>query len=295
MTEQEKTTMLAPFDEVVAEIEKYKALNEKLAFDYEDEKGNKDARSHVYGLRRIKGRIAEIHKVTKADVLKISREIDARKKELTDPVEEMIYFHNKHIKEIEQREEKAQAEMIRKAQKEKEAEDAKRLADIEAREKEIADKEAAIKAKEDEASRIEREKQVAEEARLAAEKEAKVQLEKAEQKRLADIEAAKVAKLEAEEEFKRQLEAAEQKRIADLKATEEKAKQEQIDRDNARIAEENRLADIESKRQANVSHCKKINKEVVGIFIEYMMPREEAERLIQGLERDSFPALSINY
>jgi len=261
-----QNTMLAPFDEVVAEIEKYKVLNEKLAFDYEDEKGNKDARSHVYSLRRIKGRIADIHKVTKADVLKISREIDARKKELTAPIEEMIYFHDQHIKEIEQREEKEKAEVIRRAQEEKEAEDAKRLADIEAREKEIADKEAAIKAKEDETARIEREKQVAEEAKLAAEKEAKVQLEKAEQKRLADIE-----------------------------AVEEKAKQEQIDRDNARIAEEKRLAEIESKRQANVAHREKINEEVTQIFTEYGMPQDAAERLVKELDKDLFPALSINY
>ena len=280
----EQNAMLVPFDEVVAEIEKYKDLNAKLAFDYEDEKGNKDARSHVYSLRRVKGRIAEIHKDVKANVLKVSKEIDARKRELTAPVEEMIYFHDKHIKEIEQREEKAKEEMIRKAQEEKEAEDAARLEAIRMKEEELAAKAAALKAKEDEANRIEREAEVAAKAKAEAEEKAA--------KDLAD---AAAAKAESERQAAIALDEAEKKRIADVQAAEEKAKREQEEKEAAQKAEQERLAEIERQRQEDVAHREMVNKEVHGIFTEYGMPDDAAQRLVKELDKDTFPSLSINY
>ena len=280
----ELNTMLAPFDEVVAEIEKFKVLNEKLAFDYEDPKGNKDARSHIYSLRRIKGRIDGIHKATKADVLKVSREIDARRRELTAPVEEMIYFHDKHIKEIEQREAKAQEEMIRKAQEEKEAEEAARLKTIEDKEKELAAKEAALKAKEDEANRIEREAEIAAKAKADAEEKAA--------KDLAD---AAAAKIESEKQAAIALEEAEARRVADVKAAEDKAKREQSEREAVIKAEQVRLADIEQARQADVAHRNKVNEQVIEIFVDHGMKLDDAKNLVCGLNDGVFTVLSINY
>lgn len=94
------------FADIRTQIDHYAAENAKLVFDYEDAKGNKDARSHVHKLRSLNGMIDKAHKVIKADVLAQSRLIDAAKKELKGKVAEMIDLHHAPIKAIEDREAK---------------------------------------------------------------------------------------------------------------------------------------------------------------------------------------------
>ena len=64
------------FNQIEADLAAYKAENEKIIFDYEDEKGNKAARSHCARLRKVKTHIAEIHKKKKAEVAEIANLID---------------------------------------------------------------------------------------------------------------------------------------------------------------------------------------------------------------------------
>jgi hypothetical protein len=97
-------TMLAPFSPVRAAIEAAKAENAAKVFDLTTSTGEKEARSHIYSLRRMKGEIARVHKDTKAEVLAAGRRIDAVAKELTGHVEEMIDVHQKPLDELEARE-----------------------------------------------------------------------------------------------------------------------------------------------------------------------------------------------
>lgn len=199
------------FDEVKAEIAEYKIENERIVFDYEDPQGNKDARSHIFKLRKAKTAIGEIHKTAKADALAICKAIDGEKRDLIKDVEEMIDVHAAPIKAIEDRkthEAFLRAEEVRKA---REAEEERKRKEIEDREAEVSRKEAEFKAKEEsmeaeqqkakqEAFRIEREKRIADEAAEKARKEAE-------------------AKTKAKENARRAKEAAdaerERKRIAD--------------------------------------------------------------------------------
>lgn len=196
---------LVQFDEVRAAIAKYKTENENLVFSYEDPQGNKDARSHIFKLRKTKTQISEIHKATKAEALAVCQAIDKEKRVLIADVEEMIEVHAAPIRAIDEKieaERQAKVEAWEKAEQEAEE---KRQAELEAREKEVARKEAEITAKEDaikakqaEADRIEREKRIAEEAAENARKEEQAAQEckqkevEAEKERLAEIECKRV-------------------------------------------------------------------------------------------------------
>jgi len=97
------TESLAVFDPIKADIAKLAEENNLTQFDYEAPAGNKLARSHVYKLRQIKGRIAEAHKTAKEKALEVCQVLDAKKRELTGQVEAMIEVHDKPLREIEER------------------------------------------------------------------------------------------------------------------------------------------------------------------------------------------------
>ena len=206
MTEQElveaKTTELAMFDEVASIIAEYKAENEMLVFDYADPQGEKDARSHIAKLRKVKTKVSEIHKDAKAEALAFGRRLDAKKNEYNGEVEKMIAYHKDPLDKIAAEKQAVIDAEIKKA----EEEEAKRLADIEAREAAVREAEEKIAREKAEADRKEREKRIADEA---AER-ARVQ---AEAKAKADADAKELAekrRIEVEEEKER-------KRIANKK------------------------------------------------------------------------------
>jgi colicin import membrane protein len=276
----EKNALLVPFDPIEADIAKYKDENSKLVFDYEDAKGNKDARSHIFKLRQIKSSIAKIHQEVKSDVLKVSRAIDAKKNQLTDAVEAMIDVHAKPIKVIEDRIAAAEAEKQRLIQEESSRQEAARLEAIRQQEEanrkrqsELDHQAFLLNQRQAELDRQEREKQIAAQAEQRAKDEADRKIR------------------EAEEKHQRELQAAENKRIADLKDAEEKAARELA----AKEAEEKRLADIEAKRQANVKHRQKVEKSVTEILINHGMDGQGAGNLVEALSLDSFPQLKIIY
>lgn len=206
MTEQTlvepKESELAIFDEVAATIAKYKAENESLVFDYETPDGEKDARSHIAKLRKVKTVVANIHKEAKAEALAFGRRLDAKKNEYIGEVDGMIAVHKDPLDKI-----AAEKQAVIDAERKKaEEEEAKRLADIEAREAAVREAEEKIAREKNEAERKEREKQIAEEAaekaRLEAEARAKAEAD---------------AKELAEKKLKEAEEATEQRRIANKK------------------------------------------------------------------------------
>lgn len=196
---------LAVFDEVAATIAEYKVENDKLVFDYESKEGAKDAKSHISKLRKVKGKIAEVHKEAKAEALTFGRKLDAKKNEYSGEVDKMIKVHKEPLDVIE-------AELIEKSMavlRAKEEAEAIRVAEIEARERAITlaeekiarekaeaeekiarekaiENEQVIKEQQEKIKRIEEEKRIAEEAtekvRMQAEQKAKAEKKIAESK-----------------------------------------------------------------------------------------------------------------
>ena len=195
-------TELAVFDEVAATIAEWKAENEKLVFDYGTPQGEKDARSHIAKLRKVKTKVGEIHKEAKSEALAFGRRLDAKKNEYNGEVDGMIKFHKDPLDAI-----AAEKQAIIDAEEAKAAEEeAKRLADIEAREVALKEAEEKIAREKAEAERVEREKRIAEEAAAKAKADAEARAK-------ADADAKELAAKKAKE----QAEAKEQRRIANKK------------------------------------------------------------------------------
>ncbi len=197
-----ETTELAVFDAVTATLAEAKAENEKLVFDYADPEGEKEARSHISKLRKVKTKISDVHKEAKAESRAFGLKLDGKKNELTAEVEGMIAVHKDPLDAIQ-----AEKQAIIDAEKKRlEDEEAKKQADLEAREaavKEAEDKIARDAALEE---RAEREKKIAEEAATTAKAQA-------EAKAKADAEAEELARIK----IKEKAEATEQRRIANKK------------------------------------------------------------------------------
>jgi len=305
MTEQiliEPQAYLAIFEPFELQIAEYKAENERLVFDYADPKGNKEARGHIYKLRRIKSRIADAHRRGKAEVLNISRQIDAVKNRLIDDFDSMIDVHNQPLLLIEK--EKAEAEAARlkaiadaeaarlKAEADAKAEaEAKRMAEIEAREAEVKNAEAAVKAAE--------EKIAVEQANLAAEQQA----QKDETERIRREERiAEEAKAEAAADAKAALEAAERKRIADIAAVEAKAKaeaeaKELAERRRVEAEQAKKAAEAAEKKQAqeDTKHQSKIQDEIYNRLKGLGLSLKGATDVMDAMVHGTIPHVKIEY
>ena len=193
---------LAVFDEVKAIIAKYKVENKTLEFDYASSAGEKDARSHIAKLRKVKTVISDIHKEAKAEALAFGRKLDAKKREYTGEVDDMITVIKKPLDAIE-----AEKQAVIDAEKKRlEEEEAKRQAELETREAAVREAEERIAAEKSRVDQAEREKRIADEAAAEAKK-------RAEQQAKADVDAKELTeknRIEAEI-------AKEQKRIANKK------------------------------------------------------------------------------
>lgn len=105
-TEMQTETLdaLAPYNVLRAEIDRIKTESASLTFDYADRKGEKLARSHIAGLRKLKADIDRKRKALKADALEYGRKVDGVAKELTAEVEGMIEVHERPLLELEEKE-----------------------------------------------------------------------------------------------------------------------------------------------------------------------------------------------
>lgn len=102
----QSVTIWNEFESQLAEL---KERNKAIYFDYEDPKGNKEARSHVAMLRRTKTAVETRRKELKQAALDYGREIDSQANQVKGEIETMIEVHAAPIKEIEEREKHRQA------------------------------------------------------------------------------------------------------------------------------------------------------------------------------------------
>ena len=245
-------TELQVFDPVAAQIAEVKEKNANLVFDYEDKQGNKEARSWIAYLRKLKAPVNEVRKMQKAEAKKLVDACDTRARDLLGHIEEMIEVHHKPIWEIQQREDKIEAERLLKIQQEKEAEEAARQAELEAKQAELDAKEAELHAKQEELERKERERQIAETAKKeeAARREkfsANLLAQAAERREAAEVKAAQAAV------------DAENRRIADIQREKDRATAEAVEKERL-IMEEKRIA-LEKKEQEEFEETQRINDE----------------------------------
>jgi len=95
---------LAVYSEFRQQLEQLKKDNAATVFHYDDPAGAKEARSHIYKLRRTKGGIDDARKAEKAESLRYGRVVDAEAKDLIAEVDDMIEIHAKPLREIAERE-----------------------------------------------------------------------------------------------------------------------------------------------------------------------------------------------
>lgn len=287
---------LVKFDQVKADMAAFKKENENLVFDYADPQGNKDARSHIFKLRKIKTVIADIHKEAKAVALGVCRMLDKEKKDLTAEVEGWIDVHHKPVKEIEEREARIATAKIAADHLEQIRVEAERAAETERRENELAEKEAAVDA---EALRLQIESD-----KLEAAKQAEISKVTAIMRANEQAERDKVLAAEQAEQDKGDaLAAAEASKQAAIEAEQAKAMQVELDRERktaAEKAEKQRLAEIEAKRVANESHRMKIEEEVRDVIESIISVAAEtgtggSEEIMSALILNEIPHVAINY
>jgi colicin import membrane protein len=279
------TGQIAEYNEFRNQVAELTKTNQATIFDYESDKGEKDARSYVYKLRQSKSAIDKKRKELCEDLIARKKLIDGNAKQLIEAVDTMIDVHMKPLEEKAEREAKRKAsidaafvelnnfahvtgnsESIQKAiddlivynmgvfqERREEAENL--LSDIKKNLYIALDDVKYREAKEAEYERIRIEQQAELEAlrKAQSERNAKDAADKAERERIANEEriakeAAEKAQKAAESEAQRKIDEANQLRIkAELEAA--KAKQDAIDAENER------------KRQADLAEQKRIQEE----------------------------------
>lgn len=95
---------IAEYKTFYAQLAELESNNTALVFDYESKKGNKEARSHVFSLRKSSAELERTRVAAKAESLKIGRLIDSEAKEISARIAAMIDVHQVKIDEIEKRE-----------------------------------------------------------------------------------------------------------------------------------------------------------------------------------------------
>ena len=95
---------IAAYNEFRSQLAELRESNSNAVFDYEDPQGNKDARSHVFQLRKTRTAIDKARKQEKESSLQYGRQVDKEAKEIMEEVEEMIEVHSAPLKAIEEKE-----------------------------------------------------------------------------------------------------------------------------------------------------------------------------------------------
>ncbi len=281
---------LAVFDPVAAQIAEVKEKNANLVFIYEDKQGNKDARSHIAVLRKLKKPITDTHKLAKAEAKKFCDALDSKKKDLLGIVEEMIEVHHAPIWKIEQKEMAEKADRELKIREAEAAEQEKARLELEAREKAVADERAVLEKEKAEIDQKAREARAALNAKKDAEHQARQDLEAADKR--AEQFLAEAAK---------QREDAENRRIADVQREKDKAAAEAADREET-LAQEKRYAEAQLRekeaadklRQADVEHRRQIHTEIYR-YLKTQVDDTAALRVLTALRDEKIPHVTIQY
>lgn len=103
---------LAAYEPFRAQLAEMKATNANAVFHYETPKGNAAARSHIFGIRKVRAALESARKDAKAFFLEQGRKVDSEAKEIQSELDAMIAVHEAPLLEIEERE-KARIAAIR--------------------------------------------------------------------------------------------------------------------------------------------------------------------------------------
>lgn len=265
-------------------LQQYREVNASMVFDYRDKKGNKEARSHVAKLRKVKAPITEIHKRLKADYKAIVDQMDADKRDALAVVEEMIEYHDQHLRVVEA-EEKAEDERKRIEQEIANAWDLAHEMNA------IHDQQRLLAKQAEEQSKIANE-QAEEQRRLQIEAEKKESADKAaEEARLAE----QARSSRAIEEAKQREQAALAEAARKVKEAEENAALEKAKADaSAKEAEERKRREEEQAR-ADLENIKRVHWLIIPALIELGFDEIQAKQLIMAIREGSVPAVSIDY
>ena len=309
MSDQEvinKPAVISVFNDVEQAIAKFEEANEKLVFDLTTTKGMKEARSHIYTMRKAKGMAGTIKDEKKADLLAECKVIQDDYNKIIAKLDSMIVVQMAPIKVIEDAEAERLAKIAEEKRLEEEEAERLRLVEIEQQRVEAAEilaeanriKEAIEEKAKEKADKLAREREKFE-AEKKAEQDAKDREAKAKEeaeakavKDAADL-AAKVEqdKKDAEAKAAKEKQDAldEQKRIADRKAKEiaDKYQKEQADKDEA--------AKVEAARVADEEHRAKINNEIHKSLLDASFGDEVARQVTQALVDNEIKHVTINY
>lgn len=323
---------IAAFSEFRSQLAQLKHDNEKAVFNYDDPKGNKEARSHVYKLRQTKSAVEKVRKEQKAEALDYGRKVDSQAKEISSEIDSMIDVHEAPLKAIEEKEagriqahkDSIESMCVALTGDESSAEIAELLQGLEAitiddnyeefkAEALLVKTEsieglkkrlAAQKEMEDQRAELERLRKESEEnARIQREQAiAQEAREKAEQQAKAQAEAAKREHEEAEERLKQQAEQAErQAKEAEQRAKDAEAKAQRDIKEAAERSERERAelaraeqAELE-KREANKKHRAAINNAAVDALIAGGVDAEQAKAAIILIAKGEIANVKISY
>lgn len=317
---------IAVYDEFRAQLAQLEDSNAKLVFDYEDPKGNKEARSHVYKLRQTKAAVEKARKEEKAASLEYGRKVDAEAKEIMGKVEAMIDVHQKPLDEIEQREKDRVAKIQNRIEwfhtrRECSGYGSQELQNSIAAIKAVAIDESfaefqldAAKAKEAALAAHEAElpiaqKREAEQAELERLRRETAEREQQEREERLQREAAERATREAEEKAHREKEEMEAKAKQEREAAErrelelklaaeraEKEKAQAVENERRRAEEERqKLAEEEAKREADRQHQAKIHGDIITALGKSGISDDQGKVLITAIRKGEIPHIKIIY
>lgn len=317
---------IAVYNQFRAQLAELRANNAAVVFDYASEKGAKEARSHIYKLKKTKGAVEACRKEEKAASLEYGRRVDAEAKEIASQIDEMIEVHERPLREIEQREAERKQEILNKLGRlsgylalsglSSEQGSAKR-AELDAIEIDESYAEsmapatklkkdalahldaliAAAKQQEAEAAELERlrketaaREQAERDARIAAEATARAEAKaaaRAEQERKAS-EARELAERQKAERAEREAQEAIAKAERAAKEAEDRVRREAEAKAKAE-------AEAAAKREANKAHRARINNAAVEALMALAISRELGEAIVTAIAKGEIPAVSIAY
>ena len=296
---------IVAYDSFRAQLAELKTSNASLVFDYQDTKGNKEARSYIYKLRQTRTAVDKVREAEKAESLKHGRMVDAEAKAIMEEITTMIDIHQKPLDDIERKEKERTDALVAKIQwlsgagvvlatastEELEA----KLAEVNAFIVDASYQEFMAQATDAKNITIQALSAALESARTRAKE--KIELERL-RKETADREQReREARLvqEAEQRAKdaaagaiRQANEAREKAERDAKDTEERLRRETAD------AKAKETKETE-KREANKKHCAKINNEAKDGLMAGGLPEEHAKLAITLIAKGAIPRVSIAY
>lgn len=272
------------YSEFTQQLATFKEADAELVFDVETPEGEADCRAYYKKLRKVYNGVDKLRLETSKKYRQKVTDINAEGNAILAEIDAIANPRRALLDAKEARIQKEIDDLAEANRLKAEKEEADRIAIIEAKERELQERAAKLQAAEDaakaEQERIEREKQ-AEADKLVAVEEAKRQA----------AQDAKDAAEKAEREKQDALAKAEQDKLNAVEAEKERVKQAEI----AKKAEEDRLAEIERKRQNDEKHREKVEIAIIEALSLIVNHEEVAGEVMDAIRSGKIPHVEIKY